>query len=90
MLVQTVYKLDDRSKSDDCETRFGKRSIQFSGTLIIGRDQHIDLGERLRLEWRRSRVVIDSKQVNCITYDELLNELQDRLDCYLRAAQAGG
>jgi hypothetical protein len=89
-IIDWFYKLNDRRNSDDCKTRFGKRSIDFIGTLIIGRDQHIDEGERLRLDWRRENVIVNSKQVLCITFDQLLYDLQDRLRLYTGAAQVDG
>lgn len=89
-IIDWFYKLSDRRNSDDCQSRFGKRSIDYTGTLVIGRDQHINEGEKLRLEWRRQHVVVNSKRVNCVTYDELLNELQSRLELYAHAAHADG
>jgi hypothetical protein len=58
--------------------------------LIIGRDQHFQACERLRLEWRRDHVVVNSKHVVCVTYDELLEDLLFRLDQYTVAGTAGG
>jgi hypothetical protein len=78
-IIDWFYKLADRRNSDEHEARFGKRSIDFIGLLVIGRDQHMDAGERLRLEWRREHVVVHSKRIHCITFDELLNDLLSRV-----------
>jgi hypothetical protein len=58
--------------------------------LIVGRDQHLQAGERLRLEWRREHVVVNSKHIVCVTSDELLEDLVFRLDQYAAAGAAGG
>ncbi len=84
------YKLQVMTDTPDMETRFGKRSIRYTGVLIIGRDQHFQAGERLRLEWRQERVVINSKHIVCVTYDQLLEDLLFRLDKYTAAGNAGG
>jgi hypothetical protein len=77
-IIDWFYKLDDRRNSDDYATRFGKRSIDFMAVLIIGRDQYMDAGERLRLEWRRQHVLVHSKRIHCVTYDELLRDALER------------
>jgi hypothetical protein len=74
-LVDWFHKLDDRRHSEEFEARFGKRSISFSGLLVIGRAQQMDAGERLRFEWWRENVVVHSHRIHCITYDELATNL---------------
>ena len=59
----------------DMEARFGKRSIRYTGVLLIGRDQHLLPGEQLRLDWRTEHVIVNSKQIFCVTYDQLLEDL---------------
>ncbi len=86
-IIDWFYKLSDRKNSDDCQARFNKRAIDFSGTLVIGRDQYMDDSERLRLEWRRRHVAVNSAQIVCVTFDELLSDLQDRLDLFTQAAR---
>jgi hypothetical protein len=74
-IIDWFYKLADRRNSDDCKARFGKRSIEFTGLLVVGRNQYMSAGERLRLEWRREHVVVNSKKIHCITFDEFLDDL---------------
>jgi hypothetical protein len=71
-LVDWFRKLDDRRHSDEFEARFGKRSIDCMGVLVVGRDQYLDVGERLRLEWWRENIVVHSRRIHCVTYDELV------------------
>lgn len=89
-VIDWFYKLHVLTDTPDMETRFGKRSIRCTGVLIVGRDQHFQAGERLRLEWRREHVVVNSKHIVCVTYDELLEDLLFRLDQYTVAGAAGG
>lgn len=85
-IIDWFYKINDRQKSADCLDRFDKESIEFSGTLIVGRDDHISRAERLRLEWRQQHVIVNSKQIMCVTFDELFDDLTNFLDRLTRAA----
>jgi len=89
-VIDWFYKLDDRRNSDEYEARFGKRSVDFSGVLVAGRSQDLRPDEALRLEWRRQHVVVHSKRIVCITFDELLADLLHRLGHYARASEPSG
>jgi hypothetical protein len=89
-VIDWFYKLQVMSDTPNMEARLGKRAIRYTGVLIIGRDQHFQAGERLRLAWRREHVVVNSKHIVCVTYDELLEDLLFRLDQYAAAGAAGG
>lgn len=88
-IIDWICKLDDRRKSDEYEARFGKRAIEYWGVLVIGRDQYMSAGERLRLEWRRENVVVHSKKIKCVTFDELVTDLQSRLAVMTQADATG-
>jgi hypothetical protein len=79
-LIDWFRKLDDMRKTDEFEARFGKRAIDFMGLLVVGRDQHTDAGERLRFEWWRENVLVHSRRVHCVTYDELVVNLLRHLE----------
>jgi hypothetical protein len=89
-IIDWFYKIHSMTDTPEMEARLGKRSVQCTGVLIIGRDQHMDAGERMRLDWRRERVVIDSKHIVCVTYDQLVEDLSFRLAQYAEAKAAGG
>jgi hypothetical protein len=74
-VIDWFYKLQAMTDTPDMEARLGKRSIRYVGVLVAGRNQHLQAGERLRLEWRRDHVVVNSRQISCVTYDELLEDL---------------
>jgi hypothetical protein len=92
-IIDWFAKLRDAEKSDDFEARFGARSIDFTGTLVVGRDHFLEPGERQRLDYRRRHVVVDSRKIQCVTYDELLADLSFRLEQFgfvrPQAAQGG-
>jgi ketosteroid isomerase-like protein len=89
-VIDWFYKLDVMTDTADMESRLGKRSVDYTGVLIVGRDHHKDAGEPLRLRWRHERTIVNSKRIVCVTYDQLLDDLTFRLDLYALAAQAGG
>ncbi len=78
-VIDWAYKLDDRSASADFLDRFGVREIKFEAVLVIGRDGHMDVGERHRLGWRAEKVSVNNKKVTCMTFDELLSQFEVRL-----------
>ena len=59
-VVDWFYKLQVMTDSADMEARFGKRSIEYTGVLVVGRDHHLQTGEQLRLKWRREHVIVNS------------------------------
>ena len=72
------YKIQDMTNTATMEARFGKRAIDYTGVLIVGRDQHMKPGEYDRLRWRREHIIVNSsKRIVCVTYDELLAERPD-------------
>ena len=81
-IIDWYYKLDDRKNSDEHEVRFGKRSIDFTGVLVAGRSQNLQPGELLRLEWRRQHLIVNSRRIICVTFDDLLRDLQRRLEFF--------
>jgi Domain of unknown function (DUF4263) len=89
-VVDWFHKLQDMTHTAAMEARLGKRGIDYTGVLVVGRDQHMRAGERERLRWRREHVIVNSKRIFCVTYDELLEDLEFRLDWYGPVAEAGG
>lgn len=78
-IIDWVHKLGDRSASADFLARFGRREIHYETVLVIGRDQHLDEGEKQRLAWRTDNVAVNTKKIICMTFDELLSQLSVRL-----------
>jgi Shedu protein SduA, C-terminal len=89
-IIDWFHKLDDMRRSDDLISRFGSRSINYSGVLVIGRNQYLKPGEAERLAWRRANVVVASQRVQFQTFDQLAEKLETRLATFLGASRAGG
>jgi len=87
-IVDWAYKLYDMEKSvDTFEKRFGFRIIDPMSILVIGRSRFLSRSEGVRLDWRWKHVVVNNQQVWCITYDQLLEEMQYAITTYPAAAQ---
>ena len=70
-MVDWFYNLDDFKGTKGFAKAFGNGHIKFIGLLIIGRSAGLDDTQRSRLKWRTEKVLIDSRPINCITFDEL-------------------
>jgi Shedu protein SduA, C-terminal len=84
-IIDWFHKLDGRSPSEDLLARFGDYSISYEAVLVIGRDKHMDEGEKQRLAWRSDKVTVNSKKVYCTTFDALLRQFSTRLTLLERA-----
>lgn len=78
-IVDWFYKLDNYQGESDILKIFGKREIRYMGILLIGRNSYLSDHEKLRLNWRLDNVLINSKKIVCLTYDDLLFGLKRRL-----------
>jgi hypothetical protein len=77
-----ILWIDNNKGNAAFQTRFGARSIRYNAILIIGRDKYLPPDLRERMDWRSEQVVIASKNFNCITFDELYRDLDDRFNGY--------
>lgn len=78
-IVDWFCKLDGMQKTDDCCDRFGHRSIEYHGILIVGRSSFLTEALRRRLDWRSQRVIVNNKKIYIYTYDDLLEMLEGKL-----------
>jgi Domain of unknown function (DUF4263) len=85
-IIDWFYKLADTEKTDEFENKFGARKIDPMGILIIGRSQFLEPREEKRLQWRQKFVLVNSQRVLCLTFDQLLEDLEFRLRRYPQAA----
>ena len=77
-IIDWFWKLRDLERTHDFEARFGHR-IEYNVMLIIGRGHSFGSREDRRWLWRQRSVVVDSKHVICLTYDQLHEALDLRL-----------
>ncbi|MFI5398923.1 MAG: Shedu immune nuclease family protein [Candidatus Binatia bacterium] len=78
-LVDWFWKLDDFRATADFTSRFGNRSAQFAGFLVVGRSRYVRPVDLERLVWWRNSVRISNQSVFCLTYDELCEGLEMRM-----------
>ncbi len=87
-IVDWFWKVDDLKNSAQARSVFGTENFDAYGILVIGRDQFISSIDRARLSWRLNKVLIDSRKIICITFDQLARDLRDRLSLYSLAYHA--
>lgn len=82
-ILDWFWKLNDFERTEEFENRFNSRSIDYNGLLVIGRDEYLEPREKKRLNWRRKKLIVNSIiHVQCITFDNLYEDLSARLDKY--------
>ncbi len=90
-IIDWFCKLDDMTRTDEFEARFGARKVQYFGMLIAGRDAHLaHPRERRRWEWRSQKVLVNSLPILCVTYDQLHQLLSDKINLYYPLAGQTG
>ncbi len=80
-IVDWFYKLEDMKQSNAFEDLFGRNASHY-GVLVAGRSHALQPGELTRLRWREQKVLIDSRRVFCLTYDELYAHLDSSWNRY--------
>ncbi|MBN1804604.1 MAG: DUF4263 domain-containing protein [Sedimentisphaerales bacterium] len=79
-VLDWFWKLSDQSITEDFEHRFGSRNAKFHGLVVIGRSQHLNKREKSRLSWRQDHLLCDSKYIEVITFDDLAEDLEFKLN----------
>ena len=81
-IVDWFWKLDDMKASVEFKSKFERDYIRYYGMLILGRSGDLEYKEQMRLQWRLDKVLVDSRQIFCITFDDLYKDLNSRLSNY--------
>ncbi|BAZ28816.1 hypothetical protein NIES4074_12510 [Cylindrospermum sp. NIES-4074] len=81
-IIDCFWKIDDFKNTTLSRSIFESENIEFYGILIIGRDAFISPLDKARLKWRLNKVLVDSRKVICITFDQLARDIRDRLSLY--------
>jgi Domain of unknown function (DUF4263) len=81
-IIDWFWKIDDFKNTSLARSIFGIENIEFYGILVIGRDTFISPIDKARLTWRLNKVLVDSRKVICITFDQLARDIRDRLSLY--------
>jgi hypothetical protein len=81
-VVDWLWLLEVMKHTEPFERQFGKRTINAAGLLAIGRDSGVSAADRLRFEWRRDYLIVNSRNIYCCTFDELARDLPERLTAW--------
>ena len=81
-VVDWFWKLSSLEYTREFVSRFGREFTGYEGILIVGRLEGLAQRERDRLRWRRDRLMVNSKHIHCVTFDELYRHLDTRLSSY--------
>ena len=84
-LIDWSFLLDGMEGSAPCRAGFGCVVNDFSLVLVLGRDHYLEALEMDRLRWRSKKVVVNSRRVYSITYDQLYAELSNLYDAHAAA-----
>jgi hypothetical protein len=78
-IVDWHHRMDDLQRTSKFEEYFGSVNVDYDGILVVGRDCFVkEVGGTSRLNWRKSRTVINNRQIRSLTYDGFFNELLGR------------
>jgi hypothetical protein len=74
-IIDWFWKIDGlKNNATTIEHLFNSHNPTIKSILIIGRSSFLKSNSELaRLKWRVEKTIVDSKRINCYTYDELLN-----------------
>jgi hypothetical protein len=74
-IIDWFWKIDAlKNTSTEIEHLFQAHNPTIRAILIIGRTSFLkNNSEKARLKWRKEKTIIDSKKIECITYDDLLD-----------------
>ena len=79
-IIDWFWKLADTRTTQSFRHRFGDNDAGFRGALVIGRDTSLSQEDQQRLDWRSSYVVVESRHIQVITYDQLARDLRAYFD----------
>lgn len=81
-LVDWLWKLEDMRSTNHFQVTFGDRHANFQGLIVIGKDMALDAQEASRLKWRTNKVMVDSKPIASVSYNDLSVDLDFWLGKY--------
>lgn len=87
-LIDWFCCLDDYRQTAKFIEEFGPGYVTFHGMLVVGRNAGMSDDERRRLKWRAANVVINSKPITCVTFDDLHEHLRSRLALYFKGTKS--
>jgi Domain of unknown function (DUF4263) len=81
-IVDWFYALDDMKETRRFERDFGHKYCRFHGMLLIGRGGGLSEDDVARIRWRSEKVPVNSHRIDCLTFDDVHEQLSSRLIWY--------
>jgi hypothetical protein len=81
-LLDWLWKLEDMRSTTAFEHTFRRRDAKFQGLIVAGKDMQLAPQEISRLKWRVEKVMVDSKSVSCVSFNDLAGDLDFWLSKY--------
>jgi hypothetical protein len=85
-----AWRLDDEKNSAALERILGDRHPHLSFLLIIGRNSDLERRDLDRLRWRTNNVSFGQFRMVCLTYDQVFEQLKNRLQYWSEAFVSQG
>ncbi|MCP4106832.1 MAG: hypothetical protein GY749_15055 [Desulfobacteraceae bacterium] len=77
------------SRTVDFKNKFGADYVNYHGLLVLRRSKALEYREQQRLKWRLDKILVDSKHIFCVTFDDLYSDLENHLKIHLNAYLSG-
>ena len=82
-IIDWFWKLEDQKNTTEFQSRFGASQINYYGLLVVGRNIDLeDIKEQNRLNYRIKKVIVDNKNIHCVTYDQLFEDLKEKYQTF--------
>lgn len=78
-IVDWFWILDDMKPTNHFRSKFGGDYVKIWAMLVAGRTAALQDRDKTRLDWRLDKVVVNSNKLICLTYDDLYQDLEERL-----------
>ncbi|MCY9850386.1 Shedu anti-phage system protein SduA domain-containing protein [Pectobacterium jejuense] len=88
-IIDWIRVLKDAEKTDDFRAHFGSANkFEAEFILVIGRDEYLDDDQKERLAWRTKNLRAGDYKIRCITFDQVIDEVEYEFTTYVAAAKA--
>jgi Domain of unknown function (DUF4263) len=78
-----LFRLDRARNTDELERDLGAWTVRPVGLVVAGRSSEVTAYDEVRLRWRSENTVVGGSKIAIMTYDDLLDWLDDRV-AYVR------
>lgn len=79
-----LFRLDGARNTSEMEREFGHRRIRPFGLVVVGRRSELTAYDTERMNWRSENSVVGGAKIVLMTYDDLLDWLDGRVDLLRR------